>query len=540
MSDGNVNVTISGIEEIKSKWSVHSGKIYKTTIALPVTGYRDAITGNSSLLANQVFVDGKMMMEARWPNISNSEDLLNRADFRPVPKEDWITGATLTDSAIPDISGGWTGGTIWYLGWYVPNSGTIISSSTGQIKFLSNAIGNKRDYYYLTGRLGALDAEKEWFYDGTYIYLWAPGGSSPANVDVKMRNYAFDLSDKSYITISNISVFAATITTNSNSTNVTLDRLRVQYNSHYVTIQPGNSTGAHNTETGVRLAGANSIIKNSLIEYSAGQGIVLGAAGCTAENNLVHDISYGGTYSCGIMPTRDNSPQTITHNTIYRTGRSGIDGIGSNKDIGYNDIYDFGLLNTDLGAIYSANGLNLTGTSIHHNWLHDAKNDNTHTYPVGAGIYLDQDAKPTLIDHNVFWNNNKNDIRIQQEFPPYNKIYNNTLASNPADFWFSFHSYKASCPDNSKNNIYSLLIKPNTPGSNEITSKTNPLFVDPSAGGLGFRLKPGSPAIDAGAEIKGITDGFKGKATDIGAYEYGGTEWRAGVLSKPGPVLSGP
>ena len=37
-------------------------------------------------------------------------------------------------------------------------------------------------------------------------------------------------------------------------------------------------------------------------------------------------------------------------NTIYRTGRSGIDGVYSNKDIGYNDINEFGLLNTDLGA----------------------------------------------------------------------------------------------------------------------------------------------------------------------------------------------
>lgn len=69
---------------------------------------------------------------------------------------------------------------------------------------------------------------------------------------------------------------------------------------------------------------------------------------------------------------------------------------------------------------------------------------------------------------------------------------------------------------------------------------TNPLFVDPSAGELGFRLKPGSPAINAGAEITGITEGFKGKAPDLGAYEYGGTAWRAGVLSKPGPILSKP
>ena len=231
-----------------------------------------------------------------------------------------------------------------------------------------------------------------------------------------MRNYAFDLSDKSYITISNISVFAATITTNSNSTNIILDRLKLQYVSHFVTLPlvpeeylklyslSNAVTHSHFHDSGVRLMGANSVIQNSIIQYSAGHGIVLGAAGCVAENNLVHDISYGGTYACGIIPSRCDALQAITRNTIYRTGRAGIDGIGSNKDIGYNDIYDFGLINTDLGALYSANDQDLSGTRIHHNWLHDAKNDINHRYPVGAGIYLDQNARPVQIDHNVFWN----------------------------------------------------------------------------------------------------------------------------------------
>jgi hypothetical protein len=38
---------------------------------------------------------------------------------------------------------------------------------------------------------------------------------------------------------------------------------------------------------------------------------------------------------------------------------------------------------------------------------------------------------------------------------------------------------------------------------------------------LDFRLKPGSPAIDAGVELPSITDGFTGKAPDIGAFETG-------------------
>jgi hypothetical protein len=36
-----------------------------------------------------------------------------------------------------------------------------------------------------------------------------------------------------------------------------------------------------------------------------------------------------------------------------------------------------------------------------------------------------------------------------------------------------------------------------------------------------FRLKPGTKAIDAGTELPTITDGYTGKAPDLGAIEYG-------------------
>ena len=38
---------------------------------------------------------------------------------------------------------------------------------------------------------------------------------------------------------------------------------------------------------------------------------------------------------------------------------------------------------------------------------------------------------------------------------------------------------------------------------------------------MDFRLRPRSAAIDKGIELPTITDGFKGKAPDLGAYEFG-------------------
>ena len=90
--DGDAQVTVSGADLVDGDWTVYSGQIYQTAIALPLTGYGEQITGNETLLANQVFVDGKMMMEARWPNLADSDDLLNRADFRPIAKDAWTAG----------------------------------------------------------------------------------------------------------------------------------------------------------------------------------------------------------------------------------------------------------------------------------------------------------------------------------------------------------------------------------------------------------------------------------------------------------------
>ncbi len=47
----------------------------------------------------------------------------------------------------------------------------------------------------------------------------------------------------------------------------------------------------------------------------------------------------------------------------------------------------------------------------------------------------------------------------------------------------------------------------------------DPLFADPVNGDL--RLRPESPGVDRGVVLPNINDGFKGKAPDMGAYEWG-------------------
>lgn len=61
---------------------------------------------------------------------------------------------------------------------------------------------------------------------------------------------------------------------------------------------------------------------------------------------------------------------------------------------------------------------------------------------------------------------------------------------------------------------YDVFVKVPMPDIND------PQHVYPTEG-YDFRLKPGSAAVDAGVEIPGITDGFTGRAPDLGAYESG-------------------
>src|SRR5579884_1586498 len=216
------DVTVSGADAV-SGWSNSSGAIYRA--AMPW----DLGEGN-----NQVFVDGRMINEARWPNTSLD---LSHPTLEAAPSVvDHNGTATIYD---PKLSGGWAGAGIHLLageGWYA-QTGTVIASGAGWLTFSykpdsSYTVPRAGNGFYLFGKFQGLDAPGEWYRDGGgNLYLETPTGDNPNNhiIEVKHRQFAFDLSGDSNISIEGIKIFAATIQTDAGSSNLLIDHLQARY-----------------------------------------------------------------------------------------------------------------------------------------------------------------------------------------------------------------------------------------------------------------------------------------------------------------------
>jgi hypothetical protein len=554
--DGEADLVVSGADTADGGWTVHSGDIYKKSVTLPVDGYNLTMSDNTTLLANQVFKDGVMMFEARWPKqLDTPADLLDRAKvFRGRLETSNFDENSLTDSGIPDIPGGWAGGTVFISGWFISQTRTITSHSGTTIEY-ANTNPDLRflQYYYLTGKLGALTQAKEWHYEAGTLYFWQPGGDSPTGVEFKARNWCFDLRGRSHITVRGLGLFACDINGDTDSASVVVDGIKAKYLNHAVRQEGSDVIYANAKQSGMKLVGPNSVIRNSELQYAASQAVWLGE-NCVMENNLVRDINYEANYGAGVTMWETTGGQKVLHNTITRVGRSAVDFSGYptlgqhlNMEIAYNDVYDFGMLHADSGGMYCARMADLTGTRIHHNWIHDNRARVTpvteHEVGINAGLYFDQACGPSTVHHNVFWNNYQTDYTIQNSSTERNAgptlVYNNTFATSgqPEHVWARSYVTFTTAFENmdvQRNNIYrdDLFFNWDTSPSagnvqNYLLDTQDPSFISSEVGGLNYRLAAGSAAIDAGVVLPGITDDSIG-TPDIGAYEYGGTDWVPG------------
>ena len=346
----NENVEIDGADPLTGLTKV-SGSIYEARNA-----------GDLGFGNNQVYANGQALTEASYPSTG-----LNLS--RPTLASVQSGGYGLTSSAVGQSAINWTGGVVHIIsgqGW-VSQTATITGQSGNHVYFgLSGTVDphggvTAGDKFYLTGKLAALRSPGQFYVGNGGTYFIPPSGAGTGNVEQKHRFWGFVLSGKSNITIKGVNLFACSILGNGSS-NINITNIHAKYVSQFITLangwQPANTTG-------IVLNGNNNSVTNSVIAYSAGDGILLLGQHNTARNNVVHDCDYSATDTAGIRTW--GGGDVIDHNTVYNCGRDGIKfAMTTNTQVTANLVHDVMLQTSDGGAIYTF-GTNGAGSTIAYN-----------------------------------------------------------------------------------------------------------------------------------------------------------------------------
>jgi hypothetical protein len=507
----NERVVISGCERVRG-WQRVRDHVYKAKVSMGL-GHE-----------NQVFADGRMMFEARWPNAGGT-DQKYLLEFKMATMDEGTTPTRIVDPALPD--GDWAGATVWvssHRRWFCW-TGKVTESGAGYVEVENNAdkkgnhVCRKGGKYCLFGAKSALDAPNEWYYDSGAgeLYVWMPDGGEPAGrVEVKRRMYAFDLRGKSHLELRDLDIHAGCIRTDERSESLVFDGVHAEYVYH--SSRAVRQYGSQK-RTGIVLDGDGHLVRNCEIAYSSGSCLVLTGRDCWIVNNYVHDGDYMGTFASPVVFAGGTRGHVFSHNTVTRAGRATL-GTGSLHDclVQYNDVSYAGYLTDDLGLTYG-NAVEGGNSEFRYNWLHhnvaDGKN---------MGLYFDHGCKNLIFHHNVIWAVDFAGI-INNHYGNYLLYYNNTVAD-------ARHSYRSTWSAAQEKDLYGCRMFNNVGtaamvvGAEDLASGSN---------SWNYRklrekrfLSPGTEPVDSATVIPGITDDYVGAAPDRGAYELGAPPWKAG------------
>lgn len=484
---------------------------------------------------NQLFLNGKMMHQARFPS-EQQDDLLHPTLIGMQSHKDRITSTAFTQ---PD--GFWEGGYV------VGGFGDRWTFQCARIQAFTNGVlvlseksspwseGNGQGY--VSGALAALDSPGEWHIDeGRTLYFWPPEGTdmATANVELKQRALCIDFNGQSHILVKGLVIQSGSVRMAGDS-NV-LEDCTVSFPSHF-TFFPwsgyASDGGADSGHNGILVQGDDNVVRGCTIRHSAGSGIVLRGARNLITRCEMSDINYSGTYAAPITvrhdPRRAVGNNRIWFNTIRRSGRDSIQLYGAfADDIRYNDISEAGLLCNDNGLIYVW-GRDGNGTQIACNWIY---NNRSMTNP---GVYLDNYCSHFIVHHNVIWNCEAG-VRVNRPAKGH-RVYNNTLFNCDNIGSHTYNQWPSGTPAYWTENRYGDIHELDK--ANNLFLGRNPEVQLEDVGNKEYWPKEGTPAIDAGKPIPGFTDGFAGRAPDLGAYERGGAYWLPGKNGWAGQIPEG-
>ena len=533
-------VTVSGTRKIEGTWKPWKGRIQRIACAEPV---------------GQLFYNGRMMVEARWPNMPMS---------RLWRRECWAAAGQgsrygrIVDPKLRETGIDWTGGIAvlnvahQFFTWTRP----VQRCEDGALEYAQDLEGItsygsrtkpwEDDRYYLFGKLEALDAPGEWFRDdaGKQLYFWcADGAPGEGTVEAKTRDYGFHVENRTAIEVRGFRFFGCTVLFEG-CEDCIVERCRLEYPVFAARFNEGREPVAHVT-TG--MSGARCTVRDCVIAFASTTGLKMQGTRHRLENNLVHDVCWSGSlHFPAIDAANTGGPEDgilVRSNTVYNSGNVLIRASGPGNILEYNHVYDGGLACKDVALMYTGMP-ECAGTVIRYNWVHGCRTEEG----LGLGIRGDDQTRSLTVHHNVVWDCGRDGIIVKGDF---NLVCNNTVFGiggrsrtgnfinlhvepEPEKWWRKQAPLLPAQNQHSRvvNNAAATIVGGNAGEpcrgvslSHNYARPDLPLM-DPRA--FDFRPKAGSPLVDAGEAIPGITDGFSGAAPDIGAYEQGRDSWRAG------------
>jgi hypothetical protein len=245
----------------------------------------------------------------------------------------------------------------------------------------------------------------------------------------------------------------------------------------------------------------------------------------TVENCVVYDCNTSATDCAPITCT--GIGHVLQGNTLFNAGRSLIVHRKLARGrILRNHLFNAGLLCRDLGMTYTYQ-TDGKGTEIAYNHLH-------HNYaipPGGVGIYLDDTTQSHVVHHNLV-HNTPEALSMNPPNSHNNLVFNNTMIGVFAGIGCGRHGPESLRGTRIFNNLFKphissqILNSPSVFRTNNLAHVSQGHFTAPER--ADYTLRADSPAVDAGMPFPPYTDGFTGRAPDLGAFERGVPPWTAG------------
>jgi len=552
-------VTLDGTEPVTGTWTRYDGNIYKVRIDAPVV---------------QLFVGREMMVEARWPNMDFETQLFSREAWAST-----VAGSrygSIKDPELAETNIDWTGALITmnvahqFFSW----TRTVNSHSAGEdtltyprdlqgvTHYGDKTKGWEDDYYFLSGKLEALDSPGEWFYDGEekLLYFYPPDGKSPKGLRISYRARQYAISGKwlQHIELSGFNFFSCTFDFEK-CNDMVIERCRIRFPAYSRHVKDP----AHKEKCRTSVVGNRNTVRHCSLGFSSHAGLNVAGRSNLVEECLIHDVCWHGSLGYPGLAIYGEA-NTARRNTIFNGGNALLQCPGGNQVVEYNHVYDGGLLCRDVSLVYTQLP-RCRGTVIRYNWVHGCMTEgfSGHTRAGGIGIRGDDQTRGLTVHHNVVWDCGKTGIIVKGDD---NRVFNNTIfdigprdpskrmsitdgdmiiptRAEPEKPWRDQHPLLDVQSANSfyVNNAIGKIVwrKEPLPPSDKITHNLEfsengieDWIVDPKQ--KDFRPRKGSPLIDAGRVVPGLRKQHSGTAPDVGAYEYGQKPWTAGITWDPG------